>query len=77
MAVIPPLMIEISAAEISKLDLHEGDHLLLKVPVRLSPEQQNHLRACMEMRFPDHPCTILTEGITLEIVRPEVIIEEP
>jgi len=69
MAEAPPLTIEISAAEISKLDLHPGDQLLLKVPLPLSAEQMDYLRQCMVSRFPDHPCTILADGMTLEIVR--------
>jgi hypothetical protein len=61
--------IEIRFAELSQLDLAEGDTLLLRVPASLEDEIEHlteQLRAC----FPGHPIVVLANDVELEVVRP-------
>jgi hypothetical protein len=64
-----PVVVNVTAAEIAKLDLHPGDRLLLHCARELEPEELRRLgEQCREM-FPGHVVIVIPYDMRLGVVR--------
>lgn len=71
MATVPPLVLNVSRADLSLLQPRPGDVLVLRVEGILSREQKAHLRQQCEALF-DHTTVrvmVLDRGMQLSVVR--------
>jgi len=59
----------ITEGTIAKLDVQDGDVLVLKSSAFISPNGQRNLREEMFKLFPHNTCIVLDGGIDLEVVR--------
>jgi hypothetical protein len=64
-----PVTVNVTAAEIAKLDLRPGDRLVLHCARELEPEELHRLgEQCQEM-FPGHVVVVIPHDMRLGVVR--------
>lgn len=60
---------------ISRLELKPGDVLVIRYPGSLSQKARDMIAAQMNHLFPGRRCIILDEGMELQVVSPDAIVE--
>lgn len=63
-------------ADVERLDLQPGDHVLLRVGHPLTQDQVEQMRATLKQALPDHKALILDAGMTLEKLSVEQSVEQ-
>jgi hypothetical protein len=62
-------MVNVTAAEIAKLDLRSGDRLVLRCERELTPDEWQRLSDQCRDLFPDHEVVFLPHELHLGVVR--------
>jgi hypothetical protein len=61
---------DVTRFEIAKLELREGDSLVVKSDLHLSLEQRKYIEQSLRRFVPDHvKVIVLDSGLTLEVLR--------
>ena len=65
----PDDKISFTKFEIAKLELHEGDMLVLRTDQHLTGDQVMHLKARLNEAFPGIKTMVLTSGLSLAVLQ--------
>jgi hypothetical protein len=60
---------EVTRFEIAKLELREGDKLVVRTELILSKEQVAYITERLQPFVPDNEIIVLTAGLTLDVLR--------
>ncbi len=69
--------LEIKTADLTVLSLQPGDVILLRVPMRITVEDAEHITKLLHDKLPGHKVMFLEGGFELSVLRPDAPDQSP